>query len=438
MNDLLAIAASGVRAFGASLETTGQNIANANTEGYVRRSANLQEVAGAALGRRDGTQAGVRLVGVVRGADAFRAAELRRANGDVARSATQIAGLEAIEGSLASRQPGAALTGFFDAALTLSADPGSGALRAEMLSRADSVADAFRGVAGDLEAARAGADQSLALGVQTLDRAAGDLARVNEQLLRTRPGGTAEAGLLDERDRLLGAMGELAGLTVTFGSHGIAEVSLAGTTDPKLVAGIASTPLSYGIDPKGQPVIALGGAVVAVRGGSLAGGVDALAAFDTARAALDTLAREFATEVNDTQAQGTDANGQPGAPIFTGTGAASLTRTLSDPGGLAAASPDGGSAGNLPAFEEIRDSVRPEQRVQALVTGNAATLSGLKRTAESLDAVARGAEASYFEGAAVSLDQEAANLVRYQQAFQASGRVLQAATAMLDSILAIR
>ena len=283
-----------------------------------------------------------------------------------------------------------------------------------------------------------GADQSLALGVQTLDRAAGDLARVNEQLLRTRPGGTAEAGLLDERDRLLGAMGELAGLTVTFGSHGIAEVSLAGTTDPKLVAGIASTPLSYGIDPKGQPVIALGGAVVAVRGGSLAGGVDALAAFDTARAALDTLAREFATEVNDTQAQGTDANGQPGAPIFTGTGAASLTRTLSDPGGLAAASPDGGSAGNLPAFEEIRDSVRPEQRVQALVTGNAATLSGLKRTAESLDAVARGAEASYFEGAAVSLDQEAANLVRYQQAFQASGRVLQAATAMLDSILAIR
>ena len=438
MTDLLAIAASGVRAFGASLETTGQNIANANTEGYVRRSANLQEVAGAAMGRRDGTQAGVRLVGVVRGADAFRAAELRRANGDVARSTIQIGGLEAIEGSLATRQPAAALTAFFDAALTLSADPGSGALRSELLARADSVADAFRGTAGDLDAAREGTSRSLALGVQILDRAAGDLARVNEQLLRTRAGGTAEAGLLDERDRLLGAMSELAGLTVAFGSHGIAEVSLAGTTDPKLVAGIASTPLSFGADAKGQPQVALGGVAVAVRGGSLAGGIDALGSLDAARATLDTLAADFAVAVNDVQAQGTDANGRAGAPLFAGMDAATLSRTLSDPDGIAAASPGGGSAGGLAALLDIRTSVRPEQRAQTLATTNATALSGLNQTGQALDAVARAAQTSYLDGAAVSLDQEAANLVRYQQAFQASGRVMQAATAMLDTILAIR
>ena len=40
--------------------------------------------------------------------------------------------------------------------------------------------------------------------------------------------------------------------------------------------------------------------------------------------------------------------------------------------------------------------------------------------------------------AGVDLDQEAVNLIRYQQIFQASGRAMQVATDILDSILAIR
>lgn len=436
MTDLLAIAASGVRAFGGALDTTAQNIANANTEGYVRRSANLQEVAGAALGGR-GTQAGVRLAGLTRGTDEFRASELRRANGEVARSQAQAAGLEVVETSLAARGPGAALTGFFDAALTLSADPGSQAYRAALLGRADGVVDAVRGVSGDLAAAREGTDQSLTLGAATLDRAAADLARVNGQLLRTREGGSAEAGLLDERDRLLGTMSELASLSVSFGRRGIAEVGLAGVAQPKLVQGVDSAALSVGFDGRGQPVVTLDGAAVALAGGGLAGRIDALATLDQASAALDTLAADFATAVNDVQADGLDADGRPGAPMFGGTSAATLTRTLSDPTGIAAARANGDGA-NLAALLDLRASVRPEQRVDLLATGNATRLAARRQTGQALAAVARGAEASYLDGAAVSLDQEAANLIRYQQAFQASGRVMQAASAMLDSILAIR
>ena len=46
-SDLLNIAASGVRAARAALDVSSQNIANAATEGYVRRSIRLSEVAGA-------------------------------------------------------------------------------------------------------------------------------------------------------------------------------------------------------------------------------------------------------------------------------------------------------------------------------------------------------------------------------------------------------
>lgn len=43
-SDLLTIAASGASAARGALNITTQNIANASTEGYVRRSANMQEV----------------------------------------------------------------------------------------------------------------------------------------------------------------------------------------------------------------------------------------------------------------------------------------------------------------------------------------------------------------------------------------------------------
>ena len=40
--------------------------------------------------------------------------------------------------------------------------------------------------------------------------------------------------------------------------------------------------------------------------------------------------------------------------------------------------------------------------------------------------------------AGVSLDEEAANLVRYQQAYQANARVMQTATTLFDALLNIR
>ena len=43
MSDLLAIGASGIKAYGQALSVVGDNIANAQTEGYVRRNVRLAE-----------------------------------------------------------------------------------------------------------------------------------------------------------------------------------------------------------------------------------------------------------------------------------------------------------------------------------------------------------------------------------------------------------
>ena len=73
MSSLLNIASSGARAAEIALNLTGQNIANATTQGYVRRSANNAEVASASSWStaNDISLSGVTVSGVIRNADAF-------------------------------------------------------------------------------------------------------------------------------------------------------------------------------------------------------------------------------------------------------------------------------------------------------------------------------------------------------------------------------
>ena len=58
-------------------------------------------------------------------------------------------------------------------------------------------------------------------------------------------------------------------------------------------------------------------------------------------------------------------------------------------------------------------------------------------TRDALRTVADSAQLALSQETGVDLDQEAANLLRFQQAFQANGRVIQAAADVFDTILGI-
>ncbi|NCU11966.1 MAG: flagellar hook-associated protein FlgK, partial [Sphingomonadaceae bacterium] len=112
--DLLAIAASGVRAARTALDVTAQNIANAGTGGYVRRSVELSELASASAYGQVGdlSFSGVRVVGMSRNADAFRQAEVRRTGADAARAGTELATHQNVEAALEQSGLYPAMTGF--------------------------------------------------------------------------------------------------------------------------------------------------------------------------------------------------------------------------------------------------------------------------------------------------------------------------------------
>ena len=58
-------------------------------------------------------------------------------------------------------------------------------------------------------------------------------------------------------------------------------------------------------------------------------------------------------------------------------------------------------------------------------------------SSQAQDAIVQNARASQQSVSGVNLDEEAANLMRYQQAYQASGKVIQVATVLFDTILGL-
>jgi len=91
--------------------------------------------------------------------------------------------------------------------------------------------------------------------------------------------------------------------------------------------------------------------------------------------------------------------------------------------------------GNLAAFARARQSGAFENRVDGLAASNAATLAQRKTLAEAQDAIRDNAISSRDAVSGVNLDNEAVELLRFQQAYQASSRVISVARDIFQNIL---
>jgi len=128
-----------------------------------------------------------------------------------------------------------------------------------------------------------------------------------------------------------------------------------------------------------------------------------------------------------------------GGPPFT---AASLTLALTDGTRIATAAASAGPGSrdpaNLNALRTALSSADPVGGMDSLLFDISGTVQGRTVTRDALKTIASSAQVSLQAQAGVDLDQEAVNLVRYQQAFQASGKVMQTAKDIFDTLLAIR
>ncbi|HWV12922.1 MAG TPA: flagellar basal body rod C-terminal domain-containing protein, partial [Sphingobium sp.] len=144
------------------------------------------------------------------------------------------------------------------------------------------------------------------------------------------------------------------------------------------------------------------------------------------------------TDMNNWHAQGrTDANLAGGA-LLSGTTAATVTALITDPTALATKSTDGRLNGNLlDAGTVLRGNGSVEQGWTSIIATQANLLASIK--AEQTTAQGRSDQAIAAREAVsgVDLDMEAAELMRLQQAYSGSAKILQIAKETVDAILQI-
>ena len=443
MTDLLSIGASGLRAYRASLGVTGDNIANAQTTGYARRSVRLSEVSISSAPdfrylnrtRFDG----VDIDATVRAADTWRTADARIAASAHGKAETVLTWMTATETGVSDGDngTGASLARLFASATALAADPLGRAPRTAFLASIDESASSIRTNAAELSHVATGIAEGAQAAVDGLNATLNALADTNLAIRRTRAGSTANAELSDQRDRLIDAVAAQTDVSVDIAADGSATLTRAGTT---LVADGKAATLALIVSADGrlsftQSFDATTTAFTPSSGtlGGLATAADTLA---DRHVALDTLATNLATALNSWHAGGRTPASTSGTALLDASGGAIALATLvTDPAQIAASDAGGAANGNMLALSGVRTASGVETQWAALVAAQAQS-TATARTADARTSARKDtADAARDAVEGVDLDREAADLLRFQQAYEASAKVIQIARDTIDTIL---
>ncbi len=420
-----------------ALNTTTNNIANVNTPGYTRQRPRLAGDApfdqGSVL---FGSGAVLQRVESLRD----RILELR-----IQDEAQQQGGTDAFLKNMQQIQTafsgsnseiGGQIGAFFDSLQQLSVDPTSSPQRQNVLTTANNLATGFHSAAQNLARLHTNIDLSISQTVDQVNDLVTRVANLNEEVsqaqLLSQDGGAFE----DQRTRVIQQLSQLISVSVLDTPEG---VSLTTANGASLVAGTHSYVLSSRPDSSGVQHIFSGGQDIT---GNITGGQ--LAAQLTVRdqkipgllSHLDLLATNLANAFNTVHQQGYDLSGGQGGnffapPLTSEPGAAAVFSVLiTDPAKIAASS-DGtpGGNGNLAQLTAIRNQAlangqNPFDFYANLVFGIGSDVANAQAEYEAGDLVMRQLQNQRDAVSGVSLDEEAANLVRYQRAFEAAARVV--------------
>lgn len=437
-----------------AMDVASGNIANVGTEGYARRRV-VGETVGAPAqpamwSRYEGAGDGVRVSQLQRMTDQLLDVRARREHGNQGYLDIRQAVLERVESGIG--EPGdagvaAALAQFRTGWGDLANNPGSAAARAQVLSRAATLADAVQIQVRNLDSEAGDLRARVQVDVAEVNVLAGDLAATNKAIAVASVNGTDAGVLLDERDRLALRLAELTGSRATLRADGGFDVTVNGVA---LVTGQDAGVLAIasGITPTGAPdgapltfsVTTTSGttAVPAGMTGELGGLTDLLVTTLPAyRAGLDALVVELATAVNTQHQAGYDANGDPGQPLFAydpADPAASLSVALTDTALVAASAIPGGGldATNADAMEA---AVTVEAGYQRLVNGFGTEVASVRRLAANQQVVTDQVDGSREQLAGVNLDEETMMIMNAQRAYEAAARVMTTLDSVLDTLI---
>jgi len=441
----LSIALSGLSVSQQELETSSNNVANANTAGYSREVPLAEAGPPIVLGSLAlGT--GVVLEHIESLRNPILEIQLNQQTQQDSYLNSQLTELQQVQSGFSSSTTGigADITNFFNSVQQLSPDPINLSLRQSVLTAAGNLATDFNTASQNLETQRSNLDQNVVEDVGQINALTSEIASVDQQISDLQNTNEDTGTLVDQQTSLIRQLSALVDVQVIATGQG--GISLTTSNGTALVSGSQSFALSTatGTDATEHVMSGSQDVTTALTGGSLAGTLEIRdQEIPGVLNQLDQLAAGLANAVNAANAQGYDLTGAQGTNIFTApsgiAGAAGALRVaISDPS-LIAASSDGttGSNGNLAnlsavASAPVANGQTPLSAYSDLVFQLGSTTSNISADADASAQILQQLEDQRGSISGVSLNEEAANMVQYQTAYQAASRVVSTVNNLLQ------
>jgi len=453
-------ALTGALASQLALSSSSQNIANLQTKGYTRQQALLSAVGPSAGSAQAGN--GVRVSSLIRFSDNYKTQQLWRAASDLgAHSQTQpyMTQLEQVMGDDQTSLSNG-IDQFFAALNAVAGvDPTSTPLRQQVVTMAGLLSQRFNSMNNVYDAQLQSVNQQRTAIVESANTSIAAIAALNTRIASANAVGTNVSSLVDQRDQAIDSLASQMGLEVSDQPDGTRNVSLK--TGQALVLGgiagqLAAKPDQTQANEQTFSLTFAGSTFenldVVGAGGQLGG----LTSYEKnvlrpMQQNVTNLAQQIAGRVNDQLRKGSTMDHRPGTDLFVYDPANPLSIPQAvegyPPGDLAfSKTGEPGDTGNLQLLVDIKNQLLDPTTPGSGLLGDADTQlvgqlavksqqnKGALDTAQTMRDQALN---DWQSTSGVNQDEEAINLVEYQNMYQANMKVMSVANALFDATLAM-
>jgi flagellar hook-associated protein 1 FlgK len=448
----LSAAARSLEAQRFALDVVGQNIANVNTAGYSRRTVDFAAVP--PTSRLD-AGGGVEVQGVraIRDALLDRRLWQERPAEQMQAAVADALGLVEVALGDAGASIDQKLTAFFDSFARLADDPTSATARQEVLLQGQAVANGFGDMVDRLNRAQRDADTRIRGAVDQVNALAGQISSLNESIARAGGSGTDTQSLKDQQNEAIKTLSGLLNIDVLQRQDGGVDVTF-GPGRPLVIADSTFTLSATATGPLGLVTLTSNGVNVGseITSGTIGGLLQVRdQTIPGYISRLDDMAYSLAVQVNSVHQAGFDLTGAAGLPFFTPLGSAVGAAAALSMNAAVAADPNKVSAASVSTAGDNRAArAIANLRDARAMFGNTATLHEAwgrliyqagtdtqvaKAEQQSRSDILLQIETLRDSVSGVSLDEEAANMLKFQRAYEANARFFMTVDSAIDTLI---
>jgi flagellar hook-associated protein 1 FlgK len=438
---------SGLLAAQRQLEVASHNIANVNTPGYSRQRVELEAsrpTPGSFGSRSDGMLGtGVTITDVLRLRNSLTDGAYWTESGNTGAAnarAEVLQRAESILGPVGGGVP-AGLSKFWAAWDDLSLNANDTAARQGVLDAGKELAGQLRSASGQLDRIQSDVSANIAETVGNINRLAQQAAELNQAIKEAVAADHSPNDLMDQRDHVLDQLTDLTGGQVVQGEMGTKNLFVSNRA---LVMGGDFETMTAKTGVPGGAAWTLGNASVNSTG-RLGGLTEMLnVTLPSIRSDLDNFAVGLRDLINTAQTAGFDQDGNAGQAFFTGASARDIdvnaalsTRGVAAASAATTAPNDASNALNIAGLRSAAavGTSTLNQSIQGLAGRLGGMAASAQHTASASKDMLDSISGQRLQESSVSTDEELANIVRFQHAYQAAAKVIQVVDSCLDTLV---